>query len=172
LGPNTEIGPWFDVSSSPLPIEWTCLSDPMSWGATEAKTTRFRIDSGRGSGSRIREYVLRFDFPDVAAVAARRLSGDLVGCPTGDDGGGTVEIRGPEDVPGVPDAERFWIYRTRTDGELPNVFDVATARRGAIVVVLQYTGRYPGEADGLWAWSPQLLSVALDRGATGIGLTR
>jgi hypothetical protein len=63
---------------------------------------------------------------------------------------------------------------------------VATARRGAIVVVLQYTGRglgiadprseddgsYPraldpavdsGFLDTLWAWSPQMLSTALDR---------
>jgi hypothetical protein len=187
FGPNTGVGPWSDVSSAPLPIEWTCLSDPMSWGAAEAKTTRYRIDSGRGSGSRIREYVLRFDTPAVARIAAHRLADDLAGCPTGPDERGTVSTRGPQHVPGLY-AERFWIYRTRTDSDRPDVFDVATARQGVIVVVLQYTGRglgiaepqpddegsYPraldsvhdsGFMDNLWAWSPKLLSAALDRAA-------
>jgi len=160
----------------------------MTWGAAEAKTTRFRIDSGRGSGSRIREYVLRFDTPAVATVAAHRPADDLAGCPRGPDEYGTVWTRGPQHVPGLHEAERFWIYRTRPDGQRPNVFDVATARRGAIVVVLQYTGRglgmadpnseddgsYPralnpvldsGLRDNLWAWSPQMVSAALDRAA-------
>jgi hypothetical protein len=186
FGPNTGVGPWSDVSSSPLPIEWTCLSDPMTWGAAEAKTTRYRIEAGRGSGSRIREYVLRFDTPALAAVAAHRLADDLADCPRGPDENGTVSTRGPQRVPGIHDAERFWIYRTRPDGERPDVFDVATARRGAIVVVLQYTGRglgiadpspeedgsYPraldpvldrGLEDHLWAWSPQMVSRALNR---------
>ena len=103
-------------------------------------------------------------FPDVASAsnAAQRLFKDFSACPKGDPGEAQVSDR--EEALGVGvQGYRFSRLTTPTADAGLAYNEVAVARIGAVVVVLDWSSMgSPVDAPD-WAWTTEQVALALDR---------
>lgn len=165
LGTYGELGPFIDAGQEPELLARQCAVRPDGWGAAEVRSTRYYQD---GTEAEIREYVLRF--PDEASAqqaALKRAYADLADvCPaTVDPSEGTLDTRYSEAVPGLDGAIRSSRYFVPEYASEPNYYEVATAHRGNVLVVLEWqaSGNPTGEGPQDWVWDAERLQLALDR---------
>lgn len=168
FGGYDQAGPFIDAEAAPEVLPEQCATRPGSWGAAELRSTRYYQD---GSEASIHEYVLQFGTVAEAEQAAlKRAYSDLAAtCPaTVDPAEGTLTTRESEIVPGLDRAVRHSRYFVPEYASEPSYYEVATARRGNVVVVLEWlaSGSPAGEVDSDWVWTAERLRTALDR-ATG-----
>jgi len=165
FGGYDQAGPFIDAGQEPDILPEQCAAGPGGWGAPEVRSTRYYQD---GSEAEIREYVLRFDDVGSAEQAAlKRAYTDLAAaCPaTVDPSDGALTTRESELVPGLDGAVRHSRYFVPELASEPNYYEVATAHRANVVVVLEWqgSGNPMGDAGQYWVWSTERLQTALDR---------
>ena len=115
----------------------------------------------------IYEYVLRFPDPAAAAGALDRIGADLAACPAVDPKDGTLTVRGPQPVDGLPDARQASRDFVPSVASETHYGEAAAAQRSNVVVVLDWAAYgNPGDGAGGWAWDAGRLQVALDRAVT------
>jgi len=166
FGGYDQAGPFIDAGQEPDILPEQCAARPAGWEASQISSTRYYQD---GSEAEIREYVLRFDDAASAEQAAlKRAYADLVAaCPASvDPSEGTLTTRESELVPGLDGAVRHSRYFVPEFASEPNYYEVATAYRGTVLVVLEWRASgNPGEESSGWAWDAARLQTALDRAA-------
>jgi hypothetical protein len=157
-------GPFIDANQEPAIEPEQCAVRPAEWKAEEVQGTRFYQD---GSEATIREYVLRFDDTGSAEQASLRQAYiDLAGfCPAtvGPDEG-TLTKRESVVVPGLEySIQHSRLFVPAVDSE-PSYYEVATAQRGNVVVVLEWqaSGNAGGDGPQDWTWTAERLETALD----------
>lgn len=165
FGGYDQVGPFIDAEAAPEVLPEQCAVRPGDWGAAEVRATRFYQD---GSEATIHEYVLRFPDADAAEQAAlKRAASDLAAsCPaTVDPADGTLATRESQAVPGLGGALRHSRYFVPELASEPNYYEVATARRSNVVVVLEWlaSGSPTGDVENDWVWTAERLQAALDR---------
>lgn len=164
-----QAGPFIDAGQEPDLLPEQCAVRPDGWEASEVLSTRYYQD---GSDAEVREYVLRFD--DVASAeqaALKRAYSDLAvpSCPaTVDPSDGTLTTRESVLVPGLDGAVRHSRYFYPAVASEPNYYEVATAHRANVVVVLEWqaSGNPSGDGAQDWVWDAERLRAALDRAVT------
>jgi hypothetical protein len=165
FGGYDQAGPFIDSGQEPDIMPEQCATRPGGWGASEVRSTRYYQD---GSEAEIREYVLRFgDTASAEQAALKRAYADLAAaCPaTVDPSEGTLTTRDSELVPGLDTAVRNSRYFVPELASEPNYYEVATAHRGNVVVVLEWqaSGNPSGDGGNAWVWNAERLQTALDR---------
>ena len=165
FGDYDQVGPLIDSGQEPDVLPQQCATRPDTWGATDLQSTLFYQD---GSEVQAREYVLRFaDTAAAEQAALKRAYADLADfCPaTVDPTEGTLDTRYSETVPGLDGAIRSSRYFMPEFASEPGYYEVATAYRGNVVVVLEWqaSGNPNGEGPRAWAWDADRLRTALDR---------
>jgi len=165
IGSYDQVGPFIDSGQEPELLPKQCATRPGGWGASQLRSTRFYQD---GSEAEIREYVLRFaDAAAAEQAALKRAYTDLAAaCPaTVDPSEGTLTTRYSELVPGLDGAVRSSRYFVPELASEPNYYEVATANRGNVLVVLEWqaSGNPAGDGAQDWAWDAERLQTALDR---------
>lgn len=164
FGGYDQAGPFVDAETAPEVLPEQCPARPGSWGATEVRSTRYYQD---GSEASIHEYVLRFTNSADAEAGAARLGEEMSDCPVPAYTDGALTQRG-EPVAGVASGyhgSRFFVPNVASE---TSYYEVATARRANVVVVLEWlgSGSPTGDVDTDWVWTAERLQTALDR-ATG-----
>lgn len=165
FGAYDEIGTFVDAGEEPKILPKECAVRPGGWEASQISSTRYYQD---GTEAGIREYVLLFDDAASAEQAAlKRAYADLVAsCPASvDPSEGTLTTRDSQLVPGLDGAVRSSRYFVPEYASEPNYYEVATAHRGTVVVVLEWqaSGNPIGEGAQDWVWDAEKLQAALDR---------
>lgn len=165
FGAYDDIGTFVDAGEEPKLLPKQCAVRPGGWESSQISSTRYYQD---GTEAGIREYVLLFDDAASAEQAAlKRAYADLVAsCPGSvDPSEGTLTTRESELVPGLDGAVRSSRYFVPELASEPNYYEVATAHRGAVVVVLEWqaSANPIGEGAGDWVWTTERLQTALDR---------
>src|SRR5215203_573562 len=138
LGDYGDLGPFIDAGQEPEILSGQCAVRPAGWGAGEVRSTRFYQD---GTEAGINEYVLRFADEAAAEQAAlKQAYADIADvCPaTVDPSDGTLATRYSETVPGLDGSIRSSRYFVPEVASEPNYYEVATAYRGNVVVVLEW----------------------------------
>lgn len=158
------LGGFVDAGEEPKILPKQCAVRPAGWEASQISSTQFFQD---GTEAGIREYVLLFDDPASAEQAAlKRAYADLVAtCPASvDPSEGTLSTRDSEVVPGLDGAVRSSRYFVPEVASEPNYYEVATAHRGSVVVVLEWqaSANPVGEGAQDWVWDAEKLRAALD----------
>ncbi|HYN75141.1 MAG TPA: hypothetical protein VEV13_03000 [Candidatus Limnocylindria bacterium] len=140
-----------------------CLSAPTTWGATSASSHLYFSDLD----ATFSETVLVFPDATSAAAAAARTGAEFSACPTGSAADATVEDRAAEALL-VSSGEGYRLSRTTTPTADADVSyaETAVARRGNIVVVLDWGSMGSPDGGTGWAWSPELVSAALNDATT------
>jgi len=163
-------GPFGDARQEPDIRPEQCAVRPGGWEAGAVRSTRYYQD---GSEAEIREYVLRFDsVSDAAQAALKRAYADLATCLTAvDPSEGTLSTRNSEVVPGLDGAVRHSRLFIPEVASEPSYYEVATAHRANVVVVLEWQASgNPGEDSGSgWVWTADRLRTALDQAAAPAG---
>lgn len=136
----------------------TCLSNPESWGATSVQTIVFSSDLDATFSQTV------LQFPDVASAtaAAERPLAEFAGCPEGDPAEASVADRSGQLAVGSQ-AYQFSRLTTPTADAGLAYTEVAVARNGTVVVVLDWVSLGSPVADPGWAWTPEQVGIALDR---------
>ncbi|MCY7372751.1 MAG: hypothetical protein LH461_03510 [Spirochaetaceae bacterium] len=165
FGGYDQAGPFIDAGQEPDILPEQCATRPGGWEAAQIWSTRYYQD---GSEAEIREYVLRFDDAGSAEQAALKWAyADLVAaCPaTVDPSEGTLTTRESVIVPGLDGAVQHSRYFVPELASEPNYYEVATAHRANVVVVLEWqgSGNPMLDAGEYWAWDAERLQTALDR---------
>jgi len=166
FGGYDQAGPFIDAGQEPNLLPEQCAVRPDSWEASQVRATRYYQD---GSEAEIREYVLRFgDVGSAEQAALKRAYSDLTAssCPaTVDPSEGTLTTRESQMVPGLDGAVRHSRYFYPEVASEPNYYEVATAARANVVVVLEWQGSGNPTDDGTedWVWDADRLQAALDR---------
>lgn len=168
FGGYDQAGPFIDADAPPEVLPEQCATRPGSWGSAELRATRYYQD---GSEASIAEYVLRFGSAAEAEQAAlKRAYSDLAAyCPTTvDPSEGTLTTRESEIVPGFAGAVRHSRYFVPEYASEPSYYEVATARRTNVVVVLEWlgSGNPAGDGEQDRVWTAERLQTALDRAVT------
>lgn len=157
-------GPFVDAGEEPAIFPEQCAVRPGDWGAAQVRSTRYHQD---GSEAEIREYVLLFaDAGSAEQAALRRAYADLsASCPaTVDPSVGTLTTRSSVLVPDLEGAVRHSRYFVPEYASEPSYYEVATAHRANVVVVLEWqASANPGEVSDWWTWDADRLQTALDR---------
>ena len=159
------VGPFVDAGREPEILPQQCATRPGDWGAAELRSTLYYQD---GSEAEVREYVLRF--PDAASAgqaALKRAFADLAAfCPaTVDPSEGTLTTRESQLVPGLDGAVRHSRNFVPEVASEPSYYEVATASRANVVVVLEWQASANPAGDGAadWVWTTERLQAALAR---------
>jgi hypothetical protein len=165
FGAYDEIGTFVDSGEEPKILAKQCAVRPGGWEASQVLSTGYHQD---GTEAGVREYVLLFDDAASAEQAAlKRAYADLVAsCPGSvDPSEGTLSTRDSEIVPGLDGAVRSSRYFVPAYASEPNYYEVATAHRGPVVVVLEWqaSANPIGEGAADWVWDAERLQAALDR---------
>ena len=166
FGGYDQAGPFIDAGQEPDILPEQCATRPGGWEAAQISSTRYYQD---GSEAEIREYVLRFgDVGSAEQAALKRAYSDLTAssCPaTVDPSEGTLTTRESYRVPGLDGAVRHSRYFYPEVASEPNYYEVATAHRATVVVVLEWQGSGNPTGDGTedWVWDADRLQAALDR---------
>ena len=158
-------GPFVDARQQPDILPQQCAVRPAGWGAGIVQSTRYYQD---GSEVEVREYVLRFDsVADAEQAALKRAYADLATCPST----ARLNTRESHIVPGLDGAVRHSRYFVPEVASEPSYYEVATAHRANVVVVLEWQASgNPGEEPGSgWAWTADRLRTALDRAVAPAG---
>ena len=168
FGPYDQAGPFIDAGQEPDIAPEQCATRPGEWGASQVRATRYYQD---GSEAEIREYVLQFDDSGSAEQASlKRAYADLAAiCPaTVDPSDGELTTRYSNVVPDLDRAVRSSRYFVPQAASEPSYYEVATAHRGNVVVVLEWqaSGNPAGDGQDDWAWTTERLQTALDRAAS------
>ncbi len=134
-----------------------CLSEPASWGATSIKSLRFFSDLD----ATFVQTVLQFSDEASAQAAALQPRVDFAGCP-GDSEDGAVADRS-QDLGVGSQSYQLSRLKTPTGDAGLSYTEVAVARNGTVVVVLDWSSLgSPVDAPG-WAWTPEQIGIALNR---------
>jgi len=165
FGGYDQAGPFIDADQEPDILPEQCAARPGGWEASQVRSTRYYQD---GSEAEIREYVLLFDDVGSAEQAAlKRAYTDLAtGCSaTVDPRDGVLTTRESVLVPGLDGAVRHSRYFYPELASEPSYYEVATAHRGNVLVVLEWqaSGNPTGDGTENWVWSTERLQTALDR---------
>lgn len=166
LGGYDRVGPFVDAGREPEILPEQCAARPGGWGAAEVRSTRYYQD---GSEAEVRAYVLEFATEAAAVQAAlKRAYSDLATCPaTIDPSAGTLRTRDPEMPPGLPlnSAVRQSRYFVPEVASEPSYYEVASAHRANVVVVLEWqaSANPAGEGASDWVWTAERLQAALGR---------
>ena len=164
FGGYDDIGPFVDAEEEAELLPEQCAVRPDGWGALQVRATRYYQD---GSEVAVREHVLRFaDEAGAEQAALKRAYTDLAtACPARvDPSEGTLTTRDSELVPGIDGAVRSSRYFVPELASEPSYYEVATAHRANVVVVLEWqaSGNPAGKGADDWAWDADLLRTALD----------
>jgi hypothetical protein len=163
------IGP-YDLLRSP---EWSdgqaqsleCLGNSAELGAQQTERMLFYSDLDAG----MRQHVLRFDNATTATAVVGELEDRLTGCDEGDPSQETVTDREPTPVDAGEAAFRFSRYVVPQVDAGTYYAEVAVARAGNVVLVLDWSsmGSPYDDPQETWVWTPELIQTALDRAIEG-----
>ena len=142
------------MSASPAPgdlgINLSCLSNPTSWGATTARSQLFSTDMD----ATFIETVLEFPDEVSAKAAAGRPLEEFAVCPKGDPAEATVADRSELLAVGNQAYRLSRSTRPTADADL-GYNEIAVARNGTVVIVLDWSSQGSPVAAPGWAWTPE-----------------
>lgn len=168
FGGYDEAGPFLDAGAPPDLRPKQCAVRPFEpqppWTPAATRANRYYQD---GSEVSLHEYVLQFDTAAQAREAAvKGPSVDLLGAPCAepDASEGQLTTRTAMREPSLADAWRWSRYFVPSVNSEPSYHEVATARAGTVVVMLEWMASgNPREDTNGWAFTPEHLEAALDR---------
>jgi hypothetical protein len=167
-GDLTGIGPYGDFRDSgeqPSYRLMQCLDVPRLAGTGRVSSTVLsEPDIGEPT---VHEHAVELGSIGAAADFVTRTGEAFATCDEGDPAEVTVTDRGPEPVGGADDGLRASRLSVPTADAGIGYYELGVARRGNIVVVLEWSsmGNPAGDGPSDWVMTPERLRTAMDRAA-------